>query len=78
MIKLIVEHWRGRKNFKILVRVDNFFKYSKKRLAKCMNLVWSEHFKNSLESPYRLARSRTLDFHSKNRGSNPRGDARGF
>lgn len=29
-------------------------------------------------SPYRLARSRTLDFHSKNRGSNPRGDARGL
>ena len=43
-----------------------------------MYLVWSERFKNSLESPYRLARSRTLDFHSKNRGSNPRGDARGL
>ena len=43
-----------------------------------MYLVWSERFKNSLESPYRLARSRTLDFHSKNRGSNPRGDARGW
>ena len=40
-----------------------------------MYLVWSERFKNSLESPYRLARSRTLDFHSKNRGSNPRGVA---
>lgn len=39
MIKLIVEHWRGRGKIKILVRVDNFFKYSKKRLAKCMNLV---------------------------------------
>lgn len=39
MIKLIVEHWRGREKIKILVRVDNFFKYSKKRLAKCMNLV---------------------------------------
>ena len=40
MIKLIVEHWRRRKKFKIFsLSGQIFLNIQKKRLAKCMYLV---------------------------------------